>query len=105
MWNEILTMYQYIFLFKLQTSSGKTVLLKNFLLSLPSICSQPKAHTILFYSHMQDEYIEMKNKSLVDTFIQGYPGLEAIQEMIEPYKSSNGTFLLFDGLFSQLLIS
>ena len=81
------------------------MLLKNFLSSLPSICSQPKAHTILFYSHMQDEYIEMKNKSLVDTFIQGYPGLEAIQEMIEPYKSSNGTFLLFDGLFSQLLIS
>lgn len=46
---------------------------------------------------MQDEYIEMKNKSLVDTFVEGYPGLEAIQEMIEPYKSSGGTFLLFDG--------
>ena len=53
------------------TSSGKTQLIKRFLESRGSICSYPRNHTIIFYSHWQDAYVEMKNKSLVDEFVQG----------------------------------
>lgn len=107
------------------TSSGKTQLIKRFLESRGSICSYPRNHTIIFYSHWQDAYVEMKNKSLVDEFVQGmwidfrhydmawcyiinfvpiyifslgYPGLEGIMQMIEPYKSKEGTLLIFDGI-------
>ena len=59
-------------IFKFQpTSSGKTELVKKYLEWRGSICSYPRNHTILFYSHWQDAYVEMKNKSLVDEFVQG----------------------------------
>ena len=84
------------------TSSGKTVLVQKFLESRASMCSHPKPHTILFYSHMQDAYIEMKNRSLVDEFVQGYPGLESIQQMIEPYRTNKQTLLIFDDGLSMI---
>lgn len=64
------------------------------------VFSRCPAYTILFYTHPQDIYFELEKRGIVDELIQGYPGLDSITQKIKPYKSSNGSCLIFDDSLS-----
>ena len=66
------------------------------------VFSRPPQHTILFYAHPQDVYLDLEKKKLVDELIQGFPGIETITQKINQFKSSGGSCLIFDDSLSMI---
>ena len=81
------------------SGSGKTTWVKNLLTIGDQIFTESPKRVFLFYQAMQDMYIEMENMKLVHELIDvnnGFPSLDDIFNMVNPYKDQGGSLLIFD---------
>ena len=80
------------------SGSGKTTWVKNLLTIGDQIFTQQPKKVFLFYQAMQDMYIEMEKMGLVHEMINvkdGFPTLDDIYSMVNPFKDE-GSLLIFD---------
>ena len=81
------------------SGSGKTTWVKNLLTIGDQIFTESPKRVFLFYQAMQDMYIELENMKLVHELIDvnnGFPSLDDIFNMVNPYKDQGGSLLIFD---------
>ena len=80
------------------SGSGKTTWVKNLLTIGDQIFTQQPKKVFLFYQAMQDMYLEMEKMGLVHEMINvkdGFPTLDDIYSMVNPFKDE-GSLLIFD---------
>jgi predicted ATPase len=79
--------------------SGKTTFVKNLLTVSDQILTEKPNKVFLFYQAMQDLYLEMEMKGLIDEMIDvkdHMPSLDEIHEMVSPFKNDRGSMIIFD---------
>lgn len=87
------------------SQSGKTSWVRNFLKFIDHLCTHKPKYVILFYKAMQPIYNDMLAEKLVDKLIDvsvQFPSLDEIYQLIQPYKDTGGSMMLFDDTMSDV---
>jgi len=86
------------------SGTGKTTFVKNLLSVGDQIFTVKPKKVFLFYSAMQDIYIQMENEGLVHELIsvdsKTLPSYDDFYAMAHPYKNSGGSMMIFDDIMS-----
>jgi hypothetical protein len=86
------------------SGTGKTTFVKNLLSVGDQIFTVKPKKVFLFYSAMQDIYIQMENEGLVHELIsvdsKTHPSYDDFYAMAHPYKNSGGSMMIFDDIMS-----
>ena len=84
--------------------TGKTTFVRNLLSIGPQIFTTPPKKVFLFYSAMQDMYIQMENEGLIHESIyvdkKNIPSIEDFYSMVHPYKENGGSMIIFDDVMT-----
>jgi uridine kinase len=87
------------------TGSGKTTFVKNLLSIGDQIFTEKPTRVFLFYKAMQDMYLEMEKDGLIHEMIdiqERMPSLDAIHDMVSPFKNDGGSMIIFDDSMSSV---
>lgn len=76
---------------------GKTTFVTEMLENINEICQEPPTKIIFVYSTWQQQYDEMKNKKLLDVFIEDGEDLE---DEVNKYITGQSLLIIFDDLIS-----
>jgi len=86
------------------SGTGKTTFVKNLLKIGDQIFTEKPKKVFLFYSAMQDMYIQMEKEGLIHELIsidsKSIPSIEDFYAMAHPYKEDGGSMMIFDDLMS-----
>jgi len=87
------------------SGSGKTTFVKNLLSLRDDLLEVNPDRVFLFYSNKQDIYDEMLRQGLIDEIIdvnENFPNLNYLTQICEPFKSGNGSLVIFDDIMSDM---
>ena len=86
------------------SGTGKTTFVKNLLSVGDQIFTVQPKKVFLFYSAMQDIYIQMEKEGLIHELIlvdsKTLPSYDDFYAMAHPYKNNGGSMMIFDDIMS-----
>jgi Cdc6-like AAA superfamily ATPase len=84
--------------------TGKTTFVRNLLSVGEQIFTTQPKKVFLFYSAMQNMYLEMEKEGLIHETIfvdkKTIPSLDDFYEMVHPYKEKGGSMIIFDDVMT-----
>ena len=80
------------------SGSGKTMWIYNFLKNAKVLMKKPEAaqHVFFYYTSWQPLYTKMVEENLVTKFINTPVSISQIEELTDPYKTTDGSIVILD---------
>lgn len=87
------------------SQAGKTTWIRNLLARRHELLTEVPDKIFLFYKIKQDIYNDMVSLGYVDELIDvshEFPSLDKIHEMIEPFRTTNGSMIILDDVMTEV---